>query len=237
MNDPENPDLSNDDSAWRQLTASDSDFFDRDTSNILSDFGWNTSNHPHNLRFDSDFTQPTGVTTNLYPSTTSSCSSSAVAVTEVSTPNNPSATSSSSEDPAENSTASVAKTPPPETPWVLFYLPRRETRVSFFFFYRGPIVIYFIIYVVGGGGGGEGFTLGPKPKPSFFSHLSIFLSSFFSIARKMEMCFVRTVDISRELGRDNLVILGWIVGGSWEETIMMMEGEWEEHRRYCGCAY
>lgn len=83
--------------------------------------------------------------------------------------------------------------------------------MPFFFFYRGPIVIYIIIYVGGGGGGGggEGFTLGPKPKPSFFfSHLSIFLSSFFSIARKMEMCFVRTIDISREVGRENLVILG-----------------------------
>ncbi|XP_010415567.1 PREDICTED: probable WRKY transcription factor 57 [Camelina sativa] len=113
MNDP--PDLSNDDSAaWRELTASESDFFDRDTSTILSDFGWNlghSSDHPHNL---SDLT-PTKPHPNHLPST-SSCSSSVAAVTEVSTPNtNPSATSSSSEDPAENSTASAVKTPP-ETP-------------------------------------------------------------------------------------------------------------------------
>lgn len=119
MNDPDNPDLSNDDSAWRELTltAQDSDFFDRDTSNILSDFGWNlhhSSDHPHSLRFDSDLTQTTGVK----PTTvTSSCSSSAaVSVAVTSTNNNPSATSSSSEDPAENSTASAEKTPPPETP-------------------------------------------------------------------------------------------------------------------------
>lgn len=121
MNDPDNPDLTNDDSAWRQLTSQDSDFFDRDTSNILSDFGWNlhhSSDHQHSLRFDSDLTPTTGVK----PTTvTSSCSSSAavsVAVTEVSTSNNnnPSATSSSSEDLAENSTASAEKTPPPETP-------------------------------------------------------------------------------------------------------------------------
>lgn len=128
MNDPDNPDLSND-SAWRelsQLSAQDSDFFDRDTSNILSDLGWNlhaSSDHHHSLRFDSDLTPTAGVrspVTNLH--STSSCSSSAaaasVAVTEVSTSNNPSATSSSSEDPAENSTASAVKTP--ETPWVLF---------------------------------------------------------------------------------------------------------------------
>ncbi|ESQ28319.1 hypothetical protein EUTSA_v10018976mg [Eutrema salsugineum] len=112
MNDPENPDLSNE-SAWRQLTAPDSDdFFDRDTSNILSDFSWNLhhSSSDHH-RLDSGVTPTAGVrspvTTNLH-SSTSSCSSS-LAVIEVSTSNNPSATSSSSEDPAENSTA--AKTP------------------------------------------------------------------------------------------------------------------------------
>ncbi|KAL1218479.1 putative WRKY transcription factor 57 [Cardamine amara subsp. amara] len=116
MNDPENPDLS-----WGELTPQDSDFFDRDTSNILSDFTWNlhnSSDHP-NL---SDFTPTVAITTKLHPNlpSTSSCSSSAavsLAVTEVSTStNNPSATtSSSSEDPAENSTASAVKTPP-ETP-------------------------------------------------------------------------------------------------------------------------
>ncbi|VVA94585.1 unnamed protein product [Arabis nemorensis] len=121
MNDPENTDLSNDDSAWGELTATDSDYFlDRDTSNILSDFGWNlhaSSSDHHNLRFNSGSIQTAGVQPskplpNLQ--STSSCSPSAVAVTEVSTSNNPSATSSSSEDPTENSTASAAKTP--ETP-------------------------------------------------------------------------------------------------------------------------
>ncbi|CAA7019476.1 unnamed protein product [Microthlaspi erraticum] len=121
MSDPDNPDLSND-SAWRvsQLIAQDSGFFDRDTSNILSDLGWNlqsSSDHHHSLRFDSDLTGVRSPVTNLH--STSSCSSSAaaatsLAVTEVSTSNNPSATSSSSEDPAENSTASAVKTP--ETP-------------------------------------------------------------------------------------------------------------------------
>ncbi|CAH2066334.1 unnamed protein product, partial [Thlaspi arvense] len=124
MNDPQNPDLSNDSSTWRQLTAPDSDFFDRDTSNILSDFGWNlhaSSDHPHELRFDSDLPQTPGgrppvATATPESNLASSCSSSAVAVTEVSTSNNPSATSSSSEDPAENSTASAAKTPETPTP-------------------------------------------------------------------------------------------------------------------------
>ncbi|KAJ0256257.1 WRKY transcription factor 57 [Hirschfeldia incana] len=121
MNDPKDSDLSND-SAWRELTASDSDFFYRDTSNILSDFAWN-------LQASSGFTQTAGVPSSItttsktdQPIPTSSCSSSAAAaaasvtVTEVSTNfDNPSAaTSSSSEDPTENSTASAAKTP--ETP-------------------------------------------------------------------------------------------------------------------------
>ncbi|KAJ4865920.1 putative WRKY transcription factor 57 [Raphanus sativus] len=122
MNDPKDPDLSND-SAWRELTASDSDFFYRDTSNILlSDFAWN-------LPASSGFTQTAVVPSSITTTTTSktdqpippsSCSSSAAAasvtVTEVSTNfNNPSAaTSSSSEDPTENSTASAAQTP--ETP-------------------------------------------------------------------------------------------------------------------------
>ncbi|XP_009105004.1 probable WRKY transcription factor 57 [Brassica rapa] len=119
MNDPKDPDLS-DDSAWRELTASDSDFFYRDTSTILSEFAWN-------LHASSSFTQTAGVPSSITTTTsktdqpipTSSGSSSAAAsvtVTEVSTNiNNPStATSSSSEDPTESSTASAAKTP--ETP-------------------------------------------------------------------------------------------------------------------------
>ncbi|KAH0875009.1 hypothetical protein HID58_072371 [Brassica napus] len=120
MNDPKDPDLS-DDSAWRELTASDSDFFYRDTSTILSEFAWN-------LHASSSFTQTAGVPSSITTTTsktdqpipTSSCSSSAAAasvtVTEVSTNvNNPSAaTSSSSEDPTENSTASAAKTPKKE---------------------------------------------------------------------------------------------------------------------------
>ncbi|KAL0800909.1 hypothetical protein Bca101_056084 [Brassica carinata] len=104
MNNSENPDLSND-SAWRELTAPDSDFY---TSSILSDFGWNlhaSSDHHHPL--GSGLTQ-----TELIP--TSSCSSSAAAasvtVTEVSTiSKNPSATSSSGEDPTENSTSQTPK--------------------------------------------------------------------------------------------------------------------------------
>ncbi|KAF3516666.1 hypothetical protein DY000_02062845 [Brassica cretica] len=120
MNDPKDPDLS-DNSAWRELTASDSDFFYRDTSTILSEFAWN-------LHASSSFTQTAGVPSSITTTTsktdqpipTSSCSSSAAAasvtVTEVSTNvNNPSAaTSSSSEDPTENSTASAAKTPKKE---------------------------------------------------------------------------------------------------------------------------
>ncbi|KAF8045063.1 hypothetical protein N665_5674s0001 [Sinapis alba] len=109
MNDPENPDLSND-SAWRELTASDSDFFHRDSSNILSDFPWNI--HP------SSAGSITSSKTHQPIPLTSSCSSSAAAsvtVTEVSTiSKNPSATSSSSEDPTENSTASAVKTPKKE---------------------------------------------------------------------------------------------------------------------------
>ncbi|KAG2312881.1 hypothetical protein Bca4012_027485 [Brassica carinata] len=123
MNDPENPDLTNDDSSWTQLTAPDSHFFHRDTSNILSDFAWNQSDyHTHSLRFDTGLTPTSRVpssltTTTTLPSTPSSSSSAAaalsVAVTEVSTSNNLPATSSSSEDPTENSTASAAKAPKP----------------------------------------------------------------------------------------------------------------------------
>ncbi|KAJ0242799.1 WRKY transcription factor 57 [Hirschfeldia incana] len=124
MNDPENPDLTNDDSSWTQLTAPDSHFFNRDTSSILSDFVWNlhdSSTLPHTIRFDTGLTPSSGVpstvTTNTLPSTPSSSSSAAaalsVAVTEVSTSNNLPATSSSSEDPTENSTASAAKAPEP----------------------------------------------------------------------------------------------------------------------------
>lgn len=124
MNNPENPDLTNDDSSWTQLTAPDSHFFHRDTSNILSDFAWSihgSSTLPHSLRFDTGLTPtsrvPSSLTTTTLPSTPSSSSSAAaslsVAVTEVSTSNNLPATSSSSEDPAENSTASAAKAPEP----------------------------------------------------------------------------------------------------------------------------
>ncbi|CAH8363866.1 unnamed protein product [Eruca vesicaria subsp. sativa] len=123
MNDPEDSDLSKDDSTWRQLTASDSVFFDRDTSSILSDFGWNlhasSSDHHHNLRFDPGLT-PSPVTTTATPEPlpASACSStvaaSSVVVREVSTSNNPSATSSSSEDPTENSTAKTPETPKKE---------------------------------------------------------------------------------------------------------------------------
>ncbi|KAF8082099.1 hypothetical protein N665_0848s0017 [Sinapis alba] len=123
MNDPEDPDLSNDDSAWRQLTVPDTVFFDRDTSSILSDFGWNlhasSSDHHHNLRFDPGLT-PSPVTTTTTathePIPASSCSSSlaaaadsSVVVREASTSNNPSVASSSSEDPTENSTAKTPK--------------------------------------------------------------------------------------------------------------------------------
>ncbi|CAG7893157.1 unnamed protein product [Brassica rapa] len=130
MNDPENPDLTNHDSSWTQLTAPDSHFFHRDTSDIFSDFVGNLHassqsdhhHHPHSLRFDTGLTPtsgvPSSVTTTTLPSTPSSSSSPAaalsVAVTEVSTSNDLPATSSSTEDPTENSTASAAKAP--ETP-------------------------------------------------------------------------------------------------------------------------
>ncbi|WZZ32960.1 hypothetical protein YC2023_016361 [Brassica napus] len=129
MNDPENPDLTNHDSSWTQLTAPDSHFFHRNTSDIFSDFVGNLHassqsdhHHPHSLRFDTGLTPtsgvPSSVTTTTLPSTPSSSSSPAaalsVAVTEVSTSTNLPATSSSSEDPTENSTASAAKAP--ETP-------------------------------------------------------------------------------------------------------------------------
>ncbi|CAH8326990.1 unnamed protein product [Eruca vesicaria subsp. sativa] len=110
-NDPENPDLTNDDSSWTQLIAPDSHhFFHTDTSNILSDFVRNlhasSQSGLHTLRFD------TGLTPTV--TTTTPSSSSSAAVKEVSTSNNLPATSSSSEDPTENSTASAVKTP--ETP-------------------------------------------------------------------------------------------------------------------------
>lgn len=149
MTDPEDPDLSNEDSAWRQLTAPDSVFFDRDTSNILSDFGWNlhasSSDNHHNLRFDPCLpptsTVPSPVTTTStpdpIPASSRSSTVAAAAASVVSTSNNPSATSSSSEDPTDNSTPKT-----PETPLVFFSLlvMRRETRGSFS--WRGPIVIY-----------------------------------------------------------------------------------------------
>ncbi|KAL0701251.1 hypothetical protein Bca4012_057373 [Brassica carinata] len=127
MNDPEDPDLSNDDSAWRQLTAPDSVFFDRDTSSILSDFGWNlhasSSDHHHNLRFGPGLTPTSGVpspvTTTATPdpipaSPPSSSIATAAAASVVSTSNNPSATSSSSEDPTDNSTEKTPETPKKE---------------------------------------------------------------------------------------------------------------------------
>ncbi|KAJ4909672.1 putative WRKY transcription factor 57 [Raphanus sativus] len=132
MNDPENPDLTND-SSWTQLTAPDSHFFHRDTSNILSDFAWNLHassqsdhHHPHSLRFDTTSRVPSPVTTTTLPSTPSSSSSAAaaalsVAVTDVSTSNNLPANSSSSENPTENSTASAAKAPEP---------PRKEKKMA-----------------------------------------------------------------------------------------------------------
>ncbi|KAJ0241324.1 WRKY transcription factor 57 [Hirschfeldia incana] len=126
MNDPEDPDLSNTDSAWRQLTVPDTVFFGRDTSSILSDFGWNihasSSDHHHYLRFDPGLTPPPVTTTATpEPVQASSCSSSVAAATtssaivrEILTSNNPSATSSSSEDPTENSTAKTPETPKKE---------------------------------------------------------------------------------------------------------------------------
>ncbi|KAG5380649.1 hypothetical protein IGI04_028491 [Brassica rapa subsp. trilocularis] len=126
MTDPEDPDLSNEDSAWRQLTAPDSVFFNRDTSSILSDFGWNlhasSSDNHHNLRFDPCLpptsTVPSSVTTTATPDPipASSHSSTVAAATAsvVSTSNNPSATSSSSEDPTDNSTPKTPETPKKE---------------------------------------------------------------------------------------------------------------------------
>ncbi|KAF8096325.1 hypothetical protein N665_0312s0016 [Sinapis alba] len=115
MNDPENPDLTNDDSSWTQLTAPHSHFFHIDTSTILSDFSWNLhpssqsdSHPPHSLRF------ATGLTpTSCVPSSSSSSPAAppSVAVTEVSTSSNLPATSTSSEDPTENSTAKAPETP------------------------------------------------------------------------------------------------------------------------------
>ncbi|CAF2062918.1 hypothetical protein Bca4012_101403 [Brassica carinata] len=126
MTDPEDPDLSNEDSAWRQLTAPDSVFFDRDTSNILSDFGWNlhasSSDNHHNLRFDPCLpptsTVPSPVTTTStpdpIPASSRSSTVAAAAASVVSTSNNPSATSSSSEDPTDNSTPKTPETPKKE---------------------------------------------------------------------------------------------------------------------------
>lgn len=123
MTDPEDPDLSNDDSAWRRLTAPDSVFFDRDTSNILSDFGWNlhdsSSDHHHNLPFGPGLTPTSGVpppvattaTPDPIPASPRSSSVAAAASSVVSTSNNPSATSSSSEGPMDNSSTKTPEAP------------------------------------------------------------------------------------------------------------------------------
>ncbi|KAJ4874639.1 putative WRKY transcription factor 57 [Raphanus sativus] len=126
MTDPEDPDLSNDDSAWRRLTAPDSVFFDRDTSNILSDFGWNlhdsSSDHHHNLPFGPGLTPTSGVpppvattaTPDPIPASPRSSSVAAAASSVVSTSNNPSATSSSSEGPMDNSSTKTPEAPKKE---------------------------------------------------------------------------------------------------------------------------